>query len=309
MQHAFIMDPLEGVKSWKDTTWFLMRGCQDRGHEVCYLDQQWLLLDHDQLFSKVLWVNMTDDPDSPFEVLSEEVIALAQTDVVWLRTDPPFDRRYFYTTLLLDRLPSTTRVLNRPEGVRNWNEKLAALEFPKFTPQTIVSSSVKEIKRFAEEQGKLTVKPIDGFGGKGIVFYEIGDDDEALHQATHQGAHWVIAQEYLPEASQGDKRILMLEGDVLGGILRLHAEGHELNNLDQGGTANPVELNEHDLQICAALKPRLIEQGIFFVGIDIIGNKLIEVNVTSPTGLQELSRFHDTPYHHQIIAALELGGG
>jgi len=305
MQHAFIMDPLEGVKSWKDTTWFLMKACQERGHRVCYLDQRSMWLDHDQLYAKVQWVRTVDDRDNPFEIESEEAIALSQTDAVWLRTDPPFDRRYFYTTLLLDRLPASTRVLNRPQGVRNWNEKLAALEFPEFTPQTVISNSAGEIKRFAEEQGKLTVKPIDGFGGKGIVFYEIGDDEAILEQATHQGRHWVVAQEYLPEASAGDKRILMLEGEVLGGILRMHADGAELNNLDQGGSAHPVELNEHDLNICAALTPKLIEQGIFFVGIDIIGDKLIEVNVTSPTGLQELCRFHDKQYHHQIIAALE----
>ena len=146
---------------------------------------------------------------------------------------------------------------------------------------------------------------MDGFGGKGIVFYQPGDDIEILHQSTRNGSHWVIAQEYLTAASEGDKRILLLNGEPLGGILRVHADGVELNNLDAGGTANPTELTERDLEICAAMKPGLIEQGVFFAGIDIIGGMLIEVNVTSPTGLQELSRFSDTPFHHQIIEALE----
>ena len=305
MKHAFVMDPLATVKRWKDTSWFLMKACQDRGHDVCYLDQQWLWLQHDQLMAKVQWVQMNEDDDSPFTILSEETIPLAETDAIWLRTDPPFDRRYFYTTLLLDYLPASTRVLNRPSGIRNWNEKLAALVYPDFTPQTVVTSSVDEIKRMAAKIGKVTVKPIDGFGGKGIVFYSQGDDDAALYKATHEQRHWVIAQEYLPAAAEGDKRILLVNGELLGGILRLHADDVELNNLDQGGTAHQITLSDGDLAICAALKDGLVEQGIFFAGIDIIGDKLIEVNVTSPTGLQELSKFNQQQYHHQIVAELE----
>ncbi len=299
------MDPLESVKAWKDTTYYLMKSCQERGHKVCYLDQQWLWLKHNQLHAKVVWVEVNDDNEKPFTIISEQLIPLEQMSAIWLRTDPPFDRRYFYTTLLLDYLPETTRVLNRPSGIRNWNEKLAALYFPEFTPETIVSSSMEEIDRFAREKGKITVKPIDGFGGKGIVFFNSGDDREVLRQATHQGRHWVIAQDFLTAAEQGDKRILMLNGEPLGGILRLHAVGAELNNLDQGGTAHPIELDARDLEICAALKSGLIEEGVFFAGIDIIGGMLIEVNVTSPTGLQELSKFSGIDFHHQIVEALE----
>lgn len=305
MKNAFIMDPLATVKRWKDTTWLLMKTCQDRGHKVCYLDQQWLWLDHDRLMSKVQWVRMNEDDNEPFTILSEETVALAHTDAVWLRTDPPFDRRYFYTTLLLDYLPASTSVLNRPSGVRNWNEKLAALVYPQFTPRTVVTSDVAGIRTLAEELGRITVKPIDGFGGKGIVFYSPGDDDELLLEATHQGSHRVIAQQYLPEAKDGDKRILLLNGEPLGAILRLHAEDAELNNLDQGGSAHQVDLDQRDLEICAGLKQGLIDQGVFFVGIDIIGGMLIEVNVTSPTGLQELSRFSGQDFHHKIVAVLE----
>lgn len=307
MQFAFIMDPLASVKPWKDTSYYIMKACQERGHRVCYLDQQWLWLDHDHLNSRVQWLQINDDNEAPFTVLSEEIIPLSKMDAIWLRTDPPFDRRYFYTTLLLDYLPRTTRVLNRPEGVRNWNEKFAALKFPAYTPTTIVTSDIEEIKAFAEKQQRIIVKPVDGFGGKGIVFFTSGEDDAVLKQATHQGRHWVIAQEYLPAASEGDKRILMLNGDPMGAILRLHAEGQELNNLDQGATAHPATLTDQDLRLCSALKAGLIEQGVFFVGIDVIGNKLIEVNVTSPTGLQELCRFDQTDFHHQMIAVLESG--
>ena len=305
MKHAFIMNPLEGVKPWKDTTYFLMLACVERGHKVCYLDQNSLWLNHDTLCATVSWVNVHDDIENPFTIIETESIELGDVEAIWVRTDPPFDRRYFYTTLLLDYLPGSTRVLNRPSGIRNWNEKLAALFFPEFTPKTVVTNNVDEIKSMASRHPRITVKPVDGFGGKGIVFYSDGDDDREIRKATHQGSHWVIAQEYLADASRGDKRILLLNGEPMGGILRLHAEGVELNNLDAGGTANPVSLDQRDLEICAAIREGLIEQGVFFAGIDIIGGMLIEVNVTSPTGLQEMSSFNQEDYHHQIVAALE----
>jgi len=303
------MDPLDTVKPWKDTTYFLMLACIEKNYAVCYLDQSSLWLKHDQLHARVQWVYIKDDHDQPFTVSKESNIALSETDVVWLRINPPFNRRYFYTTLLLDYLPKTTTIVNRPAGVRNWNEKLAALVYPEYTPRTLVTDKVDDIKRFAERYGRVTVKPIDGFGGQGILFYQFGEDDTRLKQSTHQGTHWVIAQEYLEASSQGDKRVLLLYGEPLGAILRLHAEGEELNNLNAGGTAYSVDLHAKDLEICAAMKQGLIEQGIIFAGIDIIGGKLIEVNVTSPTGLQELSRFSGEDFHHRIIEALEGNSG
>ena len=305
MKHAFIMDPLESVKPWKDTSYFLMLACCERGRRVCHLDQRQLWLDHDDLKATVTWVNALDDMDQPFTVSGQETVSLSEMDAVWVRTDPPFDRRYFYTTLMLDYLPSNTRVLNRPEGIRNWNEKLAALYFPDLTPRTRVTADVDVIRAMAAEFGRVTVKPIDGFGGKGIVFYGHGEDPAEIREATHAGKRWVIAQQYLPAAAQGDKRILLLKGKPLGAILRVHADGAELNNMDAGGAANPAKLNARDLEICAAIEPGLVRQGIFLAGIDIIGGQLIEVNVTSPTGLREMSGFDQVDYHHQIISALE----
>ena len=299
------MDPLEGVKAWKDTSYFLMLACCQRGHEVCYLDQRDLWLEHDDLYATVQWLQVNEDVDHPFTLLREESVAMASMDAIWVRTDPPLDRRYFYTTLLLDHLPESTRVINQPQGIRNFNEKLAALHFPDYTPRTRVTSSAAVIQEMAGECGRVTIKPIDGFGGKGIVFFNDGDDISLAEEATRHGAHWVICQEYLPAAKDGDKRILLLNGDPLGAILRVHADGEELNNMDAGGTANPSTLTERDHEIVAALKPSLVEEGVFFAGIDIIGDMLIEVNVTSPTGLQEMSRFDGEDYHHRIIEALE----
>lgn len=305
MKHAFIMDPLETVKAWKDTTYFLMRACVERGHRVCYLQQHCLWLKHDQLYANVTWLEVHSEHTKPFTRRETSTLNLGEVDVVWIRTNPPFDRRYFYTTLLLDYLPDHTRVLNRPTGIRNWNEKLAALLYPQFTPPTVVTNNIEEIKAMASRHNRIIIKPIDGFGGKGIVFYNVGEHEQVIIDATKQGSHWVIAQAYLPTAAEGDKRILLLNGEPLGAILRLHAEGAELNNLDMGGVANPAELAPRDLEICAAMKAGFIEQGVFFAGIDIIGGMLIEVNVTSPTGLQELCHFNQQDHHHQIIAALE----
>lgn len=312
MKHAFVMDPLAKVKPWKDTSYFLMLAAHRRGHQVCHLAPHALRLEHDRAHAAVHWLEVHDNPERPFELREptdcDLDCDLGEMDAVWIRTDPPFDRRYLYTTLLLDHLPASTRVLNRPDGIRNWNEKLAALHYPEFTPPTLVTNERDQIKAFSKRHGRLTLKPIDGFGGKGIHFYDIGNDggdDVALDAATADPQHWLIAQQYLPAAQQGDKRILLLNGEPLGAILRIHADDAELNNLDAGATAHPSQLTPRDREICAALKPGLLKHGIFFAGIDIIGEMLIEINITSPTGLQELCRFDGKDYHEQIIAALE----
>lgn len=306
MKHAFIMDPLAGVRAYKDTSYFLMLACVQRGHRVCHIDQRDLWLQHDEPRASVQWLDVHSDTQNPFTLLVREDISLSDIDVVWVRTDPPFDRRYFYTTLLLDYLPASTRVINRPDGIRNWNEKLAALHYASFTPATRVTSNPDAIREMADSFGRIAIKPVDGFGGKGIVFFAAGDDVDTLRQITHDGRHWVICQQYLDAAKEGDKRILLLDGEPLGGILRVHAAGAELNNMDAGGTAKPCQLDDRDYEICSAIKPGLIAQGIFFAGIDVIGGMLIEINVTSPTGLQEMSRFDGTAYHHRIIQILEL---
>ncbi|MDP7522488.1 MAG: glutathione synthase [Arenicellales bacterium] len=311
MRISFIMDPLERVKPWKDTSYYLMLAACQRGHQVCHINPSTLSLDHDRVSAGSVSVDVTSSHQTPFRIIAESREWLDQSDVVMVRTDPPFDRRYFYITLMLDLLPASTRVINRPSTLRDWNEKLAALYFPSLTPQTLVSCQHQEIVDFISSHGRTTLKPVDGHGGKGVVFVSEEDPqrDELISQSTNGGKHWIIAQRYLPEASEGDKRILLLNGEPLGAILRVHAEGEELNNLDAGGSAQKSTLNERDLEICAALQRPLQERGVYFAGIDIIGGQLIEINVTSPTGLQELSQFNSEDYHHQIIAGLETSMG
>jgi len=301
------MDPLEGVKPHKDTTYFLMLAACERGHEVFFVDPATLSLRHSEVHATVVKVKVSRDQQQPFVPEPKVSCALATMDAVWIRQDPPFDRSYFYVTLLLDQLPERVQIINRPVTVRNWNEKLAALRYPAFTPATLVSRSVREISQFLEEQERITVKPVDGHGGKGIIFLNSGDHklSEQLDSATHGGRHWVVAQQYLSAAHEGDKRILLLDGEPLGAILRVHAEGVELNNLDQGGSAEPAELDERDHQICEAMRHDLVTHGVRFAGIDVIGGMLIEVNITSPTGLQEMSRFDKADYHHRVMASFE----
>ena len=307
MKFAFIMDPLDGVKAHKDTSYFLMLAAHQRGHVVHHLDQNDVFLEHDQVMAKVTTVDVHENHDLPFTENYYQKINLADVDAIFIRTDPPFDRRYFYLTLLLDYLPAKVKVINKPQTLRDWNEKLAALFYPQFTPQTLISNSIEEIGLMLQNHGKLTVKPVDGHGGEGIIFIEPSDNDwqEKVNQATQQQSHWVVAQEYLPAAAQGDKRILLIDGEPIGGILRLHAKGVELNNLDAGGTAHACELDQDDLEICAAMKDDFIAKGIFFCGIDVIGGKLIEINVTSPTGLRELTQFSGINHHLNIIERLE----
>jgi len=307
MKIAFIMNPLDKVKAHKDTTYFLMLAAFDRSHEVYYLDHRDILIRDQRVMSRVNRVDVDADIVNPFIVHEQTFQDLGEMDLVFVRTDPPVDRTYIYMTLLLDLLPETTRVINRPSAIRNWNEKLAALLYASYAPVSLIARRTDDIISFLNEQGRIVLKPLDGHGGEGILFLSQGDKniEQSIGEITHQQSRWIKVQEYIPKASEGDKRILLLHGEPLGGILRVHADGVELNNLDAGGTAHPAELDERDLEICAALKDGLIENGVVFSGIDVIGGKLIEINVTSPTGLQELCRFSGKDYHHTIISALE----
>ncbi len=307
MKIAFLMDPLETVKAYKDTSYYLMLAANQLGHEVFYFNQSSMQAGNGTVRANISRLEVHASIKQPFTVLETADIDLSSMDVIFVRTDPPFDRSYFYSTLLLDLVGARTLVVNRPSGIRNWNEKLAALLYPEYTPKTLITNQADEIFDLVKQCDRITVKPIDGHGGKGIFFLE-NDNQHGRQQVTritHGGNHWVIAQEYLPDAVNGDKRILLVDGDPIGAVLRVHAEGQELNNLDQGAEAVCSELDARDLEICKEMKPGLLQEGIFFCGIDVIGGMLIEVNVTSPTCLQELCKFSSVAHHHSIIQLLE----
>ena len=284
-----------------------MLAAEQRGHEVFHLNPSQINVDQGRVTANLTRVKVSEDGKHPFQVLSSGWEYLDIVDIVWIRTDPPVDRSYVYVTLLLDLLPSTVRVINRPSAIRDWNEKLSSLRYQDWIPRTLVARDIQSIEDFAKKFPRITIKPIDGHGGLGIMFAAVKDPGfrEKIRVATNSERHWMIVQEYLEEAQEGDKRILLLNGQPLGAILRVHKKGLELNNLDQGGTAVASFLSDRDRAICAALKNDLRADGIIFAGVDVIGGLLIEINITSPTGLQEMTRFDRQPYHHYIIQSLE----
>lgn len=308
MKIAFVMDPMDGVKPHKDTTFFLMLAARERGHQTYHVNPSKIRLHGSEVLAEFSEVEVWDRANNFYRAQPSVVMAFDQMDAVMIRTDPPFDRRYTYVCMMLDLVPGPTQVFNRPSSLLAWNEKLAAFRYPQFTPTSVVTSDVRELREFMSRVGgKMVVKPIDGHGGRGIFVLEEGDRnlDQILSVSTSSGSRWVVAQAYVQDAHLGDKRILLLQGEPIGAILRVHAEGKELNNLDAGGSAHQTELNEADRAICAAMKDDLVKAGLLFVGIDVIGGKLIEVNVTSPTGLREASRFSGLALHQDVIKAME----
>lgn len=307
MRFAFLMDPLSTVKPHKDTSYFLMLAAFERGHEIFHVDQDEMFLQGERLFAKATPVEVHADPAKPFAPSAPEALELASMDVIFVRKDPPFDRRYLYTTLLLDMVGPNTLVLNAPSALRNWNEKLSALFYPRHTPKTLVSADPEAIWRFVSRHGRAVVKPVDGHGGRGIFFADANQAEESRLRIARvtEGRKKIIVQEFVEEAAQGDKRILLADGEPIGAVLRVAPRAGGLNNLDQGGKAVPAEITEHENALCRELAVRFKREGLFFVGIDLLGPYLTEINVTSPTGLQEMAKFSGKPLHHDVIERIE----
>lgn len=290
MEQLFLMDPLERVNPATDTTFALMRAAAARGHRLFFAEA------HDlSLVGGTPWVTAREvalPAEGPlFEWRGAPTFReLATFPIVWLRTDPPFDEAYLEATWLLDRVdPSRCKVINDPAGVRRANEKLYALHFPELCPPTLVSADRALLRRFVDEHREVVFKPLSGHAGAGILFAQAGMRglNALIEVATPNGTRTEV-QAYLPAATKGDKRILLLDGEPLGAVLRVHAPGEERNNLHLGGTAAQTTLDEDDLHIIRTVAPRLRKDGLSFVGLDVIGGKLTEVNVTSPTGIREI---------------------
>jgi glutathione synthase len=239
---------------------------------------------------------------------SPERLELAAQDAIFIRKDPPFDAPYLYLTQQLDRIKDRVLVVNDPRGVRDANEKLFAFNFQEQTPRSLCSASPREILEFVSEVGgNAVLKPLDGAGGSGVVTLSLGDRNarSLVDIWTHEGKRLAIVQEYQPAVRVGDKRVLLLEGRPLGAILRVPREDDVRANIHAGGQVVPTELTPAESAVVEAVGPKLVEHGLFFVGLDLIGEKLIEVNVTSPTGIQELARFLGRPVEQDVIRWVE----
>jgi len=300
----FVMDPIERVLPAVDTTWALIRSAQILGHRTQVAQASSLSLLGGTPHVRSRPVKVPGNGTTHFEYLGPaEFRRVDSFQCVWLRTDPPFDLTYVETTWLLDRVDRRkTLLVNEPGGIRGANEKLYALRFPQFSPPSLVTSELALLQAFVEEHREAVLKPLDAAGGSGILFAQRGMRGlRSLLEVATRGGRRCEAQAYLPGATHGDKRILLLDGEPLGAILRVHGEGEERNNLHLGGHAQSASLDREDRAIVEALAPSLRADGLYFVGIDVIGGKLTEVNVTSPTCIQEMQQFDGEDYCGRVI--------
>ena len=307
---AVQMDPLESINIVGDSSFALMLSAQARGHELFHYDVGDLTLDaDDRLIAHARPVRVQPVSGDHFSVGEPRRLDLGRdVDVVLMRQDPPFHMGYITATHLLERIADETLVVNNPVSVRNAPEKVLVLDYREFMPSTLVTRSVDEVRAFQRQQGSVVVKPIHGNGGKAIFRVPAeGDNLSALFEVFNQT--WPephMVQPFLPEVAEGDKRIVLVDGEVAGAINRKPGEGEFRSNLAVGGSAEATTLTPREEEICAAMGPRLKELGLIFVGIDVIGGKwLTEINVTSPTGIVAIDRFNGTDTAGRIWDAIE----
>ncbi|MEM1195517.1 MAG: glutathione synthase [Pseudomonadota bacterium] len=307
---AVQMDPIESVNIKGDSTFALMLAAQERGHEVFEYHVETLTLDaDDRLFAQGFPVKVRKVQGDHFEKGAGVRLDLGKDiDVILMRQDPPFHMGYITATHLLERLKGETLVVNDPVSVRNAPEKVMVLDYRRFMPPTLITRSVDEVRRFMAEHGAVVVKPIHGNGGKAIFRVPAdGDNLTALFEVFNQT--WPephMVQPFLPEVTEGDKRIVLIDGEVAGAINRIPGEGEFRSNLAMGGSAEATGLTEREVEICEAMGPDLKRLGLTFVGIDVIGGKwLTEINVTSPTGIVAISEFDGTDLAGMIWDAIE----
>ena len=304
---AIQMDPMDGIDIDADSTFALAMEAQSRGHTLFHYLPQDLVLNHARVTANARPLRVQRTKGNHFELGPPEAIDLALLDVVLMRQDPPFDMAYITATHLLEHVHPKTLVVNDPVEVRNAPEKLFVTHFPELMPPTLITSDLAHIMDFREEHQDLIVKPLFGNGGAGV--FHIGPDDENLNALlemfTELYREPIIVQRYVPAVRQGDKRIILVDGKAVGGVNRVPKAGEARSNLHVGGTAVKTELTRREREICDAIGPALRERGLIFVGIDVIGDFMTEINVTSPTGIQEIDRFDGISVESLIWDAIE----
>lgn len=301
------MDPVETVNIDADSTFRIAIEAQARGHSLVYWTPQRLAYVEGRVIAQAQAMELRRERGNHVTLGPFREIDLSDLDVVWLRQDPPFDMGYITNTHLLDRVHPDTLVVNDPTWVRGWPEKLMVLDFPDLTPPTCIARDLATLRAFKERYGDVILKPLYGNGGAGV--FRLTPEDRNLNSLHETFASInrepLIMQPFLPEVRHGDKRVILVDGEPVGAINRVPAEGETRSNMHVGGRPEKVGLTERDREICARIGPRLREAGQIFVGIDVIGDWLTEINVTSPTGLQELERFDGTNAAALIWEAIE----
>ena len=307
MKIAFQMDPIETVNINADSTFRIAEEAQARGHELFFYTPDHLAFQEGKVTARGQNFTVQRVQGQHADLSEMQEVDLADFDVIWLRQDPPFDMHYITTTHLLDLIHPDTLVVNDPFWVRNYPEKLLVLRFPDLTPPTTVARDLETIKAFKEKHSDVILKPLYGNGGAGVFRLDQNDRNLAsLHEVfTGFSREPLIVQKFLPDVSNGDKRVILVDGEPIGAINRVPAKGETRSNMHVGGRPEKVGLTERDRRICAAIGPLLREKGQIFVGIDVIGDYLTEINVTSPTGIQELERFDGINAAEKIWQAIE----
>jgi len=309
MKLAFILDPLESIKTYKDSTYAMMREAAARGHELFALHQEDLAWRSGRVVGQARALALTGDEHGWYRSEAPQDIPLPDFDAVVMRKDPPFDMEYIYSTYLLELAEQAgARVYNRPGAIRDCNEKLAIARFPEFAPPTIVTRKESLLRAFLAEHGDIILKPLDGMGGASVFRLHAQDPNIGviIETLTHFGRRTIMAQRFIPEIAQGDKRILLIAGKAVPfSLARIPKEGETRGNLAAGGTGVAQPLTARDREIAERLGPRLWELGLMLVGLDVIGNYLTEVNVTSPTCMQEIQQQTGFNAAAMMIEAIE----
>jgi glutathione synthase len=304
---AFQMDPIERIDIKGDSTFALLLEAQSRGHDIFYYTPPNLSMEGGRLIAQGHTLKVEDREGEHYRLSNPRTEDLAELDVVQLRQDPPFDMSYITTTHLLERIHPETLVVNDPAHVRNAPEKVFVLDFLDLMPPTAVTRSLDVVKAFRKEYGDIILKPLYGNGGEAVFL--LAPEDTNLNSLVELFQNVFrepfMVQQYRPEVREGDKRIILIDGEVAGAINRIPAKDETRSNMHVGGTPTPVELSERDLEICGRLGPELLKRGLIFVGIDVIGDYLTEINVTSPTGIREVKRFGGNDIAAMIWDAIE----
>ncbi|HTS85670.1 MAG TPA: glutathione synthase [Usitatibacter sp.] len=309
MRLAFVVDPLPSLKAYKDSSVAMMREAWRRGHEVHALEAGAMFVREGRVSARMLRLELFADDHEWYRAGDPHEAALSGFDAVLMRKDPPFDQQYYYATLLLDRVVAEGgRVVNDPRALRDWNEKTAILRFPQFTPPTLVTSEMERVHAFIDEHRDVVLKKLEGMGGT-MIFRVRGDDPNRnviVETITDDGNRTMMAQRYIPEIAQGDKRVLVIGGKPFSHCLaRIPRKGETRGNLAAGGTGVARPITARDREIGEAVGRELVKAGIVFAGLDVIGDYLTEVNVTSPTCIVEIAEQTGNNAARDLLDALE----
>lgn len=309
MRIAVVMDPIQSVNYKKDSTLAMLWAAAARGHQLSYLEVTDLFLRDGQVHGHLAPLQVAEDPACWYSLGEAVATPLAEVDVILMRKDPPFDMNFIYATYLLERAEQAgVLVVNKPQSLRDCNEKLFATQFTDCMVPTLVSSQARDLRAFIAEHGDVIMKPLDGMGGMGIFRLAAGGPNigATLEVLTQNGSQPIMAQRYIPEISDGDKRVLMIDGEPVPFVLARIPQGDEIRgNLAAGGRGEARPINDAERRIAARVGPELKKRGLLFVGLDVIGDYLTEVNVTSPTCIREIDAAYGYGIADRLIAAIE----